>query len=187
MHLPSENDGSAVGAKKICPGSIMHSYMLVQFLKYVLEGLAVAIAAYLISGTRKSGMKGEEILGLGITAAATFAVLDVFAPSVAVSARQGSGFALGAQQVGWPHMGEGFTAGGAELAEAFQHPSGEKERESHQEAFTGDIMEEAEEPVISESFVHHETMEPFNPNTHYEGFYTRPDEEDGTEEFTNYY
>lgn len=80
----------------------MHAYLLVQLLKYVLEGMAVGIAAYLIAyNSKKGGMKMGEIVGLGLTAAATFAVLDIFAPSVSVGARHGSGFGLGAQTIGF--------------------------------------------------------------------------------------
>lgn len=68
-------------------------------LKYFIEGAAVALAAHLVAG---KALKAMDILTLGVTAAATFAVLDFFAPSIGQSARQGSGFGLGAQQVGWP-------------------------------------------------------------------------------------
>jgi hypothetical protein len=39
---------------------------------------------------------------LALTAAAVFAILDVLAPSVGVTARQGAGFGLGANLVGFP-------------------------------------------------------------------------------------
>ena len=44
----------------------------------------------------------EEILLLAMTAAATFSILDVFVPSLAVSARSGAGFGIGANLVGFP-------------------------------------------------------------------------------------
>ena len=67
-------------------------------LKYVIEGFAVALAAYYIP---QKMMKLDEIVTIGLTAAATFAVLDVLAPSIASSARMGAGFGIGAAQVGF--------------------------------------------------------------------------------------
>jgi len=61
-------------------------------IKYVLEGLAVAVAAYFIP--RKT-VDIKEIAIIALTAAATFAILDQFAPGVAMGARQGSGFGIG--------------------------------------------------------------------------------------------
>jgi hypothetical protein len=67
-------------------------------IKYVLEGLAVAVAAYVIP-RRKADPK--EIALIALTAAAIFAVLDLFAPQVGAGARQGAGFGIGLQQVGF--------------------------------------------------------------------------------------
>jgi hypothetical protein len=61
-------------------------------IKYVLEGVAVALAAFYIP-QRKTDPK--EILMIALTAAAAFAVLDMFSPGVAAGARQGSGFGIG--------------------------------------------------------------------------------------------
>ena len=63
-----------------------------RLIKYLLEGLAVAIAAYLIPRTKISV---KETMLISLTAAAVFAILDQFAPSVAVGARQGAGFGIG--------------------------------------------------------------------------------------------
>lgn len=71
---------------------------LAQIVKYLLEGLAVAVAAYFIP-QRKSDV--IEIVAIGISAAATFMLLDQLAPSVASGARQGAGFGIGLNQVGW--------------------------------------------------------------------------------------
>lgn len=68
-------------------------------IKYVIEGLMVALAAYAIP---KKSLNMEEILLLAMTAAATFSILDVFVPSLAVSARSGAGFGIGANLVGFP-------------------------------------------------------------------------------------
>jgi len=72
-------------------------------VKYLLEGLMVAFAALVLP--RKS-MNVEEVVGLALVAAATFAVLDMYAPngpgSIAEGARTGAGFGLGANLVGFP-------------------------------------------------------------------------------------
>ena len=68
-------------------------------LKYLLEGLAVAVAAIYIP---KKSLPLGEIAALALVAAAVFALLDVQAPSVGVTARQGAGFGLGANLVGFP-------------------------------------------------------------------------------------
>jgi hypothetical protein len=68
-------------------------------LKYILEGLAIAIAAIYIP---KKPLALNEVGALALTAAAVFALLDVLAPSVGITARQGAGFGLGANLVGFP-------------------------------------------------------------------------------------
>ena len=68
-------------------------------IKYVLEGLMVAFAALVLP---QKTMKVEDVLGLALVAAATFAVLDMFAPNTAETARQGAGFGIGANLVGFP-------------------------------------------------------------------------------------
>jgi hypothetical protein len=70
-------------------------------LKYILEGLAVAVATFLIPSKK---VEYTGIILIALTAAAVFAVLDQFSPMVAVGARQGTGFAIGYQQIG---LGEG--------------------------------------------------------------------------------
>lgn len=67
-------------------------------IKYMIEGFAVALAAYYIP---QKMMRLDEIVTIGLTAAATFAVLDVLAPSIASGARMGAGFGIGASQVGF--------------------------------------------------------------------------------------
>jgi hypothetical protein len=68
-------------------------------IKYALEGLAVAIAAYLLPGKT---LRMSEIGQIALVALATFAILDVYAPSVGASARTGAGFGIGAHLVGFP-------------------------------------------------------------------------------------
>jgi|UniRef100_A0A6C0CQ25 ABC-type Co2+ transport system permease subunit len=70
-------------------------------IKYLVEGLMVAIAAYAIP---KKSLNFEEIALIALTAAATFSILDTYVPSMAVSARSGAGFGIGANLVGFPRM-----------------------------------------------------------------------------------
>lgn len=66
--------------------------IIVRIIKYVLEGSMVALAAYLIPAKKSSA---EEILTIALVAAATFSLLDMFAPSIGSSARAGAGLGLG--------------------------------------------------------------------------------------------
>ena len=70
-------------------------------VKYLIEGGAVAVAAYYIP---KKRMNIEEIVMIAITAAATFALLDMYAPSIGNAARQGTGFGIGANLSGFPQL-----------------------------------------------------------------------------------
>jgi hypothetical protein len=73
--------------------------LVARIVKYLLEGLAVAIAAFVIPGKT---MKYGEVAMIALTATATFAILDIYAPSVGSSARTGAGFGIGAGMVGFP-------------------------------------------------------------------------------------
>jgi hypothetical protein len=68
-------------------------------IKYLVEGIMVAIAAFAIP---KQQLKIEEVVVIALSAAATFAVLDVFVPTMASSARGGAGFGIGANLVHFP-------------------------------------------------------------------------------------
>ena len=68
-------------------------------IKYLVEGLMVAIAAYAIP---KRSLNLEEIALIALTAAATFSILDTYIPSIAVTARSGAGFGIGANLVNFP-------------------------------------------------------------------------------------
>ena len=70
-----------------------------RIVKYFIEGAAVALAAYYIPGKKP---QLSEIVLIAITAAATFALLDVYAPSIGNYARQGTGFGIGANLAGFP-------------------------------------------------------------------------------------
>jgi|TARA_A100001011_G_scaffold301249_1_gene314733 hypothetical protein len=69
-------------------------------LKYFVEGLIVALAAYVIPSKR---LRLDETLLIALVAAATFSILDTYLPSLAVSARTGAGFGIGANLVSFPH------------------------------------------------------------------------------------
>jgi ABC-type Co2+ transport system permease subunit len=71
-------------------------------VKYLLEGLAVAVAMVIIP-RRVPGL--EEIVSVSVVAALVFAILDLLSPSVGLTARQGAGFGLGANLVGFPGGG----------------------------------------------------------------------------------
>jgi len=70
-----------------------------RIVKYVVEGIMVAIAAYAIP---KRSMNLDEVMLIALTAAATFSILDTYVPSMAGSARSGAGFGMGANLVGFP-------------------------------------------------------------------------------------
>jgi len=76
--------------------------ILKRAIKYLIEGTAVAVAAFFIP---KNQPKLDEVLMIAITAAATFALLDLYAPSVSAYARQGAGFGVGANLVNFPRRG----------------------------------------------------------------------------------
>lgn len=75
------------------------SELVKRAVKYLIEGLMVAIAAFAIP---KRSMNLEEISLLALTAAATFAILDTYIPSMGVTARTGAGFGIGSTLVGFP-------------------------------------------------------------------------------------
>ena len=65
--------------------------------KYLVEGGAVALAAYLVP---KSKLALGEIVMLAVTAAAVFAKLELYSPAIGASDRTGAGLSLGAGVVG---------------------------------------------------------------------------------------
>ena len=68
-------------------------------VKYLVEGFMVGIAAYAIP---KRSLNFDEVALISLTAAATFSILDTYVPTMAVSARTGAGFGVGANMVGFP-------------------------------------------------------------------------------------
>ena len=73
--------------------------LIKRIIKYLVEGLMVAIAAFAIP---KRSLNLEEIALIALTAAATFAILDTYIPSMGVSARNGTGLGIGLNLSGFP-------------------------------------------------------------------------------------
>ena len=78
---------------------IAGSELVKRIIKYLVEGLMVAIAAYAIP---KRSLNVEEIVLIALTAAATFSILDTYVPSMGVSARSGAGLGVGLNLVHFP-------------------------------------------------------------------------------------
>lgn len=70
-------------------------------IKYLVEGLMVALAAYAIP---KKSLNLDEVALIALTAAATFSILDTYVPSMAEQARGGAGFGIGANLVNFPRF-----------------------------------------------------------------------------------
>lgn len=70
-------------------------------IKYLIEGLVIAAAAILIP---KKALPLDEVATLAVLAAVVFAILDAVSPSIGVTARQGAGFGIGANLVGFPRI-----------------------------------------------------------------------------------
>jgi ABC-type Co2+ transport system permease subunit len=80
-------------------GLINVGELVKRIIKYLVEGLMVAIAAFAIP---KRSLNIEEIVLIALTAAATFSILDTYIPSMGVTARSGAGFGIGANLVRFP-------------------------------------------------------------------------------------
>lgn len=72
---------------------------LTRLIKYMFEGLAVAVVAYILP---KSKLQSSEIMFLALTAACVFSILDLLAPAISGGARQGVGMGVGFNLVGFP-------------------------------------------------------------------------------------
>jgi len=80
-------------------GLINVGELVKRIIKYLVEGLMVALAAFAIP---KRSLNIEEIILIALTAAATFSILDTYVPSMGVTARSGAGFGIGANLVRFP-------------------------------------------------------------------------------------
>lgn len=81
--------------------SIDLAELIKRAIKYMVEGVMVAMAAFAIPSR---SLKLDEIAMIALTAAATFAVLDVYLPSMGVQARSGAGLGIGMNLVGFPRV-----------------------------------------------------------------------------------
>jgi hypothetical protein len=72
-----------------------------RIVKYLVEGLVVAIVAFSIP---KKQLNVEEIVVIALAATMTFSILDVFVPAMGQTARTGAGFGIGANLVRFPRM-----------------------------------------------------------------------------------
>ena len=70
----------------------MSNELVKKAIKYIVEGIIVAFASYVIP---KQKLNLEEVTVIALVAAATLAILDTFIPSMGVSSRQGAGLAIG--------------------------------------------------------------------------------------------
>lgn len=66
--------------------------IVAKIVKYLVEGLAVALAAYYIP-RRKLNL--VEVAAIGISAAAIFAVIDVLGPNLSDPVKTGMGLGIG--------------------------------------------------------------------------------------------
>ena len=74
--------------------------VLNRLIKYLVEGLSIALIAMWIP--KKTSLHMDEVVMLGVSAAVIFALLDFVSPSISFTARQGAGFGIGANLVGFP-------------------------------------------------------------------------------------
>jgi hypothetical protein len=76
----------------------MHAHELCKrVVKYILEGLVVAIASMVLP---KHKVDIEAVIAIALVAASTFAILDLFSPEVGLATRAGAGLGIGANLVG---------------------------------------------------------------------------------------
>jgi hypothetical protein len=70
-----------------------------RIIKYLIEGFIIGIVCYTIA---KNRLTFDEIVIISLTASVVFSMLDTYMPAIAVSARTGAGFGVGAALVGFP-------------------------------------------------------------------------------------
>jgi uncharacterized ferredoxin-like protein len=74
---------------------INFAQILERILKYFIEGIAVGIACHF---TAKINI--DQTIIIAITAAITFAILDMYTPQISNAARMGTGIGIGSQFTG---------------------------------------------------------------------------------------
>lgn len=90
-------------------GNVDLQEMVRRMTKYLIEGLAVGVVGMVLVLRKKRGNvnwnnQAMNVAVMAVTAAAVFAVLDTWAPAISGSTRQGAGFGLGANLVGFPAL-----------------------------------------------------------------------------------
>ena len=82
---------------------LLHGFNLGELIKRAIkclvEGIMVALAAFLVPDKKRS-LNLDEVALIALCAAATFSILDVFIPAMGSSARNGAGLTLGSTLVG---------------------------------------------------------------------------------------
>lgn len=78
--------------------TVSPSQLVTRVVKYLVEGVVLMFVASFMMPK----LHLMEVLVLGLTAAATFSLLDFVSPSISMSARQGSGLGIGLKMVGFP-------------------------------------------------------------------------------------
>lgn len=67
-------------------------------IKYILQGLAIAIAAYYVPVMYKTSLRKptlNEILSISVIASITMFILDYFIAEAGIGAKLGAGFSIG--------------------------------------------------------------------------------------------
>ena len=73
--------------------------LVTRLIKYLIEGIVIAVAAYSIP---KKQIRVDEVALIALCGACTFIILDAYAPSLSTAARSGAGFGIGGNLVGFP-------------------------------------------------------------------------------------
>lgn len=76
--------------------------LVVRLIKYLFQGLMIAIVAYLLDMIGPNKLNTWEIGILAATAACVFAILDILSPTYTQSAQQGIGLAAGFKLMRFP-------------------------------------------------------------------------------------